>query len=282
MSNFLQRVGMSLLFSAIAAAAIYYSHDPIFSWVYVVVMGGIVMAALWEYYQIAKANGCQPAGAVGYLGTIVYLGLTYAAINEPLLNEWIPICFGLILFAGFFAYCFAGRKPLINLAVTIFGVIYLTLPLSYLIGINFEYGRIWVVYLLLVTKATDAGAYFIGKLCGRSKLAPVISPRKTWEGAFGGFATGTLVSYGFDKFSYAVFGAGLFGNALESLAVGAFLSMIAQVGDLFESLLKRDSGVKDSNKLPGLGGLLDMLDSLVFTTPLLYFFLKLYPFEVAA
>jgi phosphatidate cytidylyltransferase len=278
MSNFLQRIGMSLLFGGITALAIAFSRHPILNWVYVGLVALLILAALWEYYHIAKSNRCEPAEAIGYIGTFAYLALSYLAVQEPQLREWLTITFGLILFAGFFTYCFAGRHPLINLAVTLFGVVYLTLPLSYLIGINFEYGRLWVVYLVVVTKTTDAGAYFVGKLYGKSKLAPVISPRKTWEGAFGGFIIGTFCSYGLHKGSSLLLDAPLFSNSLESLAAGAFLSLIAQVGDLFESLLKRDSGVKDSNKLPGLGGVLDMMDSLVFTTPLLYFFLK---FEVS-
>lgn len=276
MSNFLQRLTLSSILSVIFCLVIYFSDDPHFQPIFVLVLAGVICGALWEYYQIAKANGSEPLGSIGILGSLLYLGLLYLSMSHPMLAEWPLICLGLVFFCAFLSYFFAGISPLENLAVTVFGVIYLTVPLSAMILINIDFGRYWILYLLLVTKLTDVGAYFIGKQWGRIKLAPTISPKKTWEGAVGGFILGTLTSYAMHKLSLGLFDKGLFASSLQSLWFGALMSIVAQIGDLSESLLKRDGGVKDSNRLPGLGGLLDMVDSLVFTTPLLYFFLKVF------
>jgi phosphatidate cytidylyltransferase len=276
MTNFWQRLTLSSILSVIFCFVIYLSDDPYFQPLFVVLLAIVICGALWEYYQIARANGSQPLGSIGILGSLCYLGLLYLSLGYPMLAEWPFICLGLFFFCAFLSYFFAGISPLENLAVTVFGVIYLTVPLSAMMLINIDFGRYWMLYLLLVTKLTDVGAYFIGKQWGRLKLAPTISPKKTWEGAFGGFILGTLTSYAMHKISLSLFGHPLFASSLQSLWFGALVSIVAQIGDLSESLLKRDGGVKDSNRLPGLGGLLDMVDSLVFTTPLLYFFLKVF------
>lgn len=274
MTNFLQRLTFSTILSVIFCLVIYLSDDPYFQPIFVATLAVVICGALWEYYQIARANSLQPLGTVGILGSLCYLGLLYLSLSYPILSQWAFICLGLVLFCAFLSYFFAGISPLANLAVTVFGVIYLTVPLSAIMLIDIQFGRYWMLYLLLVVKLTDVGAYFVGKQWGRLKLAPTISPKKTWEGAIGGFILGTLTSYIMHKISIGLFHKGLFASSLQSLWFGAFMSIIAQIGDLSESLLKRDGGIKDSNRLPGLGGLLDMVDSLVFTTPLLYFFLK--------
>lgn len=272
-NQFLQRILFSTLFSVIVFLAIFYSTDPIFAPFFVALIAGFIAISLWEYYQISKAHGFKPLISIGILGSIAYIASIFLTINPLASSFWPTIVLGTILFCAFLSYFFKGQRPLVNLAITMFGIIYLAVPIAYMIPINFELGRFWLVYLLVVTKLTDVGAYLVGRYFGRHHLAPIISPKKTWEGAFAGFISGTLASYALDKFSTYYFGSSLFDNPLQALAFGAIMSLVAQVGDLFESLLKRDSGVKDSNHLPGLGGLLDMLDSLIFTTPLLYFFI---------
>lgn len=276
MSNFLQRITFGTVLAAIFCLVIYLSDDPSFQPIFASLLAAVICGALWEYYQIAKANNLQPLATIGIIGSLCYLALLYLSLSHPILSEWPFICLGLVFFCAFLSYFFAGISPLANLAVTVFGVIYLTVPLSAILLIDLQFGRYWMLYLLLVTKLTDVGAYFVGKQWGRVKLAPTISPKKTWEGAVGGFILGTLTSYIMHKVSIALFNQGLFSSSLQSLWFGALMSIVAQIGDLSESLLKRDGGVKDSNRLPGLGGLLDMVDSLVFTTPLLFFFIKVF------
>ena len=113
-----------------------------------------------------------------------------------------------------------------------------------------------LIFVLLVVWATDIGGYFAGRSIGGPKLWPSVSPNKTWAGAIGGFAASLLIAGGFAAFSL--------GRALPLLGLGALLSVTGQLGDLFESAVKRHFGVKDSSHLiPGHGGLMDRLDSLV-------------------
>lgn len=276
MNQFLQRLTYSSVISAILFVVIYFSNEPVFQPVFLLVTGGFIAGALWEYYSISKASGSNPVSSIGIIGSLIYLLMVYISQGNPALSDWPLITLGLMLFSSFLYYFFSGVSPFPNLAVTAFGVIYITVPLSAFIPIDLVGGRYWLLYLLLVTKCTDIGAYIVGRQWGRYKLAPVISPKKTWEGAVAGFLTGVLASYLLHKASGLWLGQELFASSLQSLWFGALMSIAAQIGDLSESLLKRASGVKDSNALPGLGGLLDMVDSLVFTTPLLYFFLKLF------
>lgn len=274
-NNFIQRLLMSTVLGAVFCWIIYVSHDPLFQPLFVLVLAFVIASALWEYYKIAKGNGHVPVETVGIFGSIFYLYALYLTMGQTNAFQWPVIILFLTLFASFLYYFFSGISPLVNLAITVFGVAYLTIPLSIMLLIDFDYGRYWMLYLLLVTKSTDIGAYFGGKQLGRHKMAPMISPKKTWEGAVAGFLAGTFTSYILHKLSGEYLGTPLFTSSLQSLCFGALMTIVAQIGDLSESLLKRDSGVKDSNRLPGLGGILDMVDSLVFTAPLLYFFLKL-------
>ncbi len=276
MSNFFQRLTFSSLLSAILFVVIYFSNEPIFQPLFLFFTGAVIVGALWEYYTISKVSGSTPVASIGIFGSIIYLYFVYLATGNAAFADWPLITLTLILFSAFLYYFFSGVSPFPNLAVTMFGVVYITLPLSAFIPINLIDGRYWLLYLLIVTKMTDVGAYLIGKQWGKHQLAPVISPKKTWEGAAAGLITGVLSSYFLHKASGYWLGEDLFASSLQSIGFGFLMSIAAQIGDLSESLLKRASGVKDSNRLPGLGGMLDMVDSLVFTTPMLYFFLKLF------
>jgi phosphatidate cytidylyltransferase len=132
-------------------------------------------------------------------------------------------------------------------------------------------GRWWIAYLLVVTKITDVGAYFAGSLWGRRKLAPAISPKKTIEGAIFGLACAMAASLAFSLLGNY---AGPFRlRTLEWLFLGGLLGAVGQFGDLSESLLKRDANKKDSNALPGVGGVLDLVDSILFNAPIIYIYL---------
>jgi phosphatidate cytidylyltransferase len=129
-----------------------------------------------------------------------------------------------------------------------------------------DLGRNWLLFALLVTFATDTGAFFVGRSMGRHRMLPGISPNKTWEGALGGFilaviaalALGSLLDLGLERWQHA--------------AIGATVGVVSQVGDLFESKLKRISQVKDAGSIiPGHGGILDRLDSLLVSIPTVYY-----------
>jgi phosphatidate cytidylyltransferase len=129
-------------------------------------------------------------------------------------------------------------------------------------------GKYFLLYFILVTKFSDMGAYAVGSLIGRHKMIPRISPGKTWEGFGGAIVVSTGASLVFVHF----FGAHMFGmNPLHAIILGMVLSSTAVIGDLIESLFKREAGVKDSGHLfPGIGGILDLLDSLLFNAPIMY------------
>jgi len=192
----------------------------------------------------------------------------------------------LIMVLGFIAFFVAHfrriENSLLDVAVELFGVCYLAIPLSFMLAILYPFyhgsvvqdGRWWLVYLVGVTKITDVGGYFIGKLFGKHPLAPQLSPKKTIEGAVGGFLFSVLLSI-FMAFLAKSFNVSSFYLTFSNaIWMGMVIGILAQIGDLAESLLKRDAVVKDSNTLPGLGGVLDMLDSLLFTAPVVYFFIR--------
>jgi phosphatidate cytidylyltransferase len=129
-----------------------------------------------------------------------------------------------------------------------------------------------VLYFILVTKFSDLGAYVTGSLIGRHKMIPRISPGKTWEGFGGAIVISTGVSIGYAKIA----GHHLVGmNLVNAIILGVLLSSTAVIGDLIESLFKREAGVKDSGRFfPGIGGILDLMDSLLFNAPLMYLYLR--------
>ena len=163
---------------------------------------------------------------------------------------------------------FGPRRPYRVVAACL---VYIGILLSTMVLLrDVEHGRNWVVLALLATFAVDTGAYTVGKLVGRHKMAPRISPGKTWEGAAGGYLAGFRAVIGLD----ALFDPEI---AFAKIAVLAALLPVAAIcGDLLESWMKRRMGVKDaSGLLPGHGGFLDRLDSILFTTPLVYVFVRL-------
>lgn len=283
MSNFKQRLTISFIVTFVILGAIYLSFLPYVRPFFALFISGIVGSAVWEYYSLARAKGFQPLGATGIVFAIAYTLATFLSTQVPTAVEIPDIILGLALMVFFLYYFSKGSDPFANLSITVFALIYLAIPLSCMIRINYFFpvdslqdGRLYLVYLLVVSKMTDTGAYFFGKQFGHYKLAPFISPKKTWEGAIGGL----IIAITFSMLFYAATSLWLESATpltfAQSIWLGALISILAQFGDLAESLLKRDAGVKDSNQLPGLGGSLDIVDSLIFTLPLMYIFLKMH------
>ncbi|HDM79022.1 MAG TPA: hypothetical protein ENG51_21555 [Deltaproteobacteria bacterium] len=155
-------------------------------------------------------------------------------------------------------------KALEKLVFRIFQVIYIPYCLAHIILLD----RVWIFFVLVVIFAGDSGAFYAGRKFGKRKLCPAISPGKTVEGAIGGFLASLILGLAFG----IIFIGGK--TPFEFVLIAAILNIIGQLGDLGESLIKRSRGVKDSsNILPGHGGLLDRLDSLLFAFPALYYLL---------
>jgi phosphatidate cytidylyltransferase len=207
----------------------------------------------------------------------IFLGASFFFASQSPYFQTLPLFAFFFILLFFFLRSFSKVDgALTTTSFSLFSLIYAALPLSLLFFILFSPfvdGRLWIAYLLMVTKMGDIAAYFGGKLLGKRKLAPRLSPKKTWEGAtFGGLmsvAVSLLFFYGSRQWGWSGFDL----SWKEALVLGVLMSFFGQLGDLAESLLKRDANVKDSNCLPGLGGVLDMVDSLLFAIPLLYLFL---------
>jgi phosphatidate cytidylyltransferase len=164
---------------------------------------------------------------------------------------------------------------LLAISTTLFGLMYVPWLLNFIQKIIFFpriNGPLYVFYFILVTKFSDVGAYVIGSLFGRHKMIPRVSPGKTWEGLAGAVIVSTGASLLFAHLAQGKL-AGM--NLAHATILGVLLSLTAVLGDLIESLFKREAGVKDSGRyLPGIGGILDLLDSLLFNAPLMYLYLR--------
>jgi len=262
-SNLQQRLIASSISVPLAIAAVYFSQDPLLKIIFAFVIALLAGLGLKEMFAMEKGKKLDPKDSISIIFSIAYL---VSLIYIPKLSDFILLVYVLATFLRFFQ---KGKEPLVNLSATFFAFLYITIPLSFLVKITeLENGRIWLFYLLCTVKATDTAAFFIGKSFGKTLLAPIISPQKTWEGAIAGFFGAIFISALFTL----VPGFPL--TLPQNLMLGALISVAAQLGDLSESLLKRDAKVKDSSSLPGLGGVVDILDSLVFAAPLLYILIR--------
>lgn len=163
------------------------------------------------------------------------------------------------------------EQALVNTSVTMFGVIYVGWFFSLVTKIRqLPNGAAWVLYVILVTKSGDAAAYLLGQKFGRTKFIEHISPNKSIEGAAASLTASVATSLLTKTFLPHV-------TFNHLLILGFVLGILALVGDLCESLIKRDCGVKDSGQIPGLGGVLDIIDSLIFTIPFCYYYVSVFP-----
>ncbi|MBF8263747.1 MAG: cdsA [Parachlamydiales bacterium] len=242
-----------------------------------VIVAALSAVAAWEYAQFAKAKGGKPKSpALIALSFLVTFSFFISARDVHL--QWAPPTMFLLAILILFALHFREQAgAVIDLAVSTFGLLYIALPMGMILGILVfsmaDDGRMWVAYLLAVTKMTDMGAYFGGSLWGRRKLAPHISPTKTIEGAGFGLFSALMVSFFFHILGESIPSLNFHLATVEWVSLGIVLGCVGQFGDLSESLLKRDANKKDSNILPGLGGILDAVDSLLFNAPIIYFYL---------
>jgi phosphatidate cytidylyltransferase len=276
-----QRFVVSIVAITILLFAIAFAFHPLGRLLMPLLTILMIGTALKEYFSIARSKGYQPLEKLGLTFAIAYITVLFFSASAPFVDLLPLVALGAALFSVFLYFFLKGEKPILNIAVTLFGILYLVIPLSSLLPLLYLFpnssqdGRWWVIYLLAVTFFTNSCALFIGKALGTRKLAPYISPNKTWEGAVGGFIAAIFISLGF--YFMTLWPSTSIPIALdlwESVFLGGIASVLAQFGDLAESLLKRDAGVKDSSKIPGLGGVLDVVDSMVFTCPFIYLYLK--------
>ena len=242
-------------------------------WIFYGIIYLFSLAGLIEFYKLTSPDLSPLIKLVNYLLILVffiliYMGQLLAALLIIVLLTLLPmIC---LLFLD----PIAGDRNSSNIGKAVMGPIYVALPLAMIIPIdrlyllNHSIRGIWVFFLLAVTFANDTGAFYCGKLFGKHKLYESVSPNKTWEGSIGGLIFALIIAALFSRF----LGPHPINPALFALPLA--MSIAGQIGDLAESMLKRNHEVKDSGGiLPGHGGVLDRIDSLLFSIPVLYLYL---------
>lgn len=277
-----KRAFVSLSVVLIVAVLILFSYYPFIEIFITLLIAAITVIGIWEFAHFCKAKGIQTTPII----MMVFGALEVFAIYLNGMFTWaVEFPIGVMLLAIFALFCSKYNKidnSISSIAVQFFAICYVAIPLGLMLKIlypglsnhfNIRDGRLWFAYLICISKVTDIGAYFGGRLFGKRKLASTLSPSKTIEGAVVGFLFAILLSCGFSFIGRLVPDEIFELPMLNAIVLGAILSIGGQLGDLAESLLKRDAKVKDSNQLPGLGGILDMFDSLLFTIPILFFYL---------
>jgi phosphatidate cytidylyltransferase len=284
MADLNRRLVVSSILGIIVAFLIAFSTSSFVSLLLMFSVAAIAGIGIWEYAQLALNKGIQPATRWMVAAAIAEVAALYASLVFVDFPQ-LPILVLVIAMVVFFLLHFRDATgALFTIAVEFFGVAYVAAPLSLMLGVLYptahqgmpQEGRWWLVYLIFVTKITDVGAYFVGRLWGKTKLSPTLSPKKTVEGAIAGFFSAVVASMLIHFAGKQFFDGNFDLSFTESIWLGMLIAVFSQIGDLAESLLKRDAAVKDSNRLPGLGGVLDMVDSLLFTTPIVYFFIRMH------
>ena len=249
-------------------------------WIFVAALGAISAIGSWELYRMARAAGNEPMDNAG----IAIAASIPLAVHAGYLGVFrISLTIAMLVFMALLASVIwtrgTQRKPLVTFGLTVVGIIYPGLvaymyPLRYHdYAVGALAGTVLLMFPIAVTWATDTGAYAFGRLFGRRKLIPSVSPAKTVEGAVGGLLVAVLGTWLYVTFLMQPF-AQLSVLPLGMILFGLSVGVVGQVGDLVESLLKRDAGVKDSGRLlPGHGGILDRFDSLLFVLPVAYLLL---------
>lgn len=272
--SLLTRTLTAAVFVAVLLSAICY-HYLSFSLLFFVVS----LLAMNEFFKIAGMLGVKPYKAISYgAAVILYASVLLQNIafrySDVLFNA--AVCFGFLVLAG--ALFSKNEKPVNDSAFSLFGIIYCVVPFYILnklvcLGDTGTFGipvykSHYVLGMILLIWASDTYAYLVGSMIGKRKLYEKISPGKTWEGTIGGGVL-TMAS------SYII--AGWFPEIqfVHWLVISVMVVIFGTIGDLFESMLKRQAGIKDSGSImPGHGGILDRFDSLIFVTPFVYLYLN--------
>lgn len=277
-----RRVVTSVVFSVLFLLALF--HPWLAPHLAFLMVGAAITLGLWELYDLVERRGIRVWRICGV--TTGWL-LALASYVRILGYEGFSLEFVAILFLFFSTFSVQLRRGIAGAVPTVmgtfFGVVYVAAPMTAILWIyGLPGGRWLLLFLFLVTCLNDSGAYLIGSKFGRLPLSPRISPRKTIEGSLGGlfcgvagvFLLGWLMQWlsPINYFFWAPAHKTVYGQAF---ILAILLSIVGQVGDLAESMLKRDVGVKDSgSSLTGHGGMLDMADSLLFTVPFTFLYAK--------
>jgi phosphatidate cytidylyltransferase len=250
-------------------------------WLFLLVAEVLVVLAFIEYSRLAAASGLPiPLVPAGVATVIASVGMAFSLPSDATAfsydrfpinaNADAALLVGFVTLSALTLTTWRGERDAIGRAsAAVFPMLYLGLPIGAMVVIRALHGREALFLLMLTVMVSDTAQYYSGRAFGRRLLAPAISPKKTIEGAIGGFVVGATF--------FAVVGAWWLASMPVALRIGLGLALVALGigGDLFESMLKRSAGVKDSSALiPGHGGVLDRIDALLFAAPVYYIVLK--------
>jgi phosphatidate cytidylyltransferase len=267
-SNLLTRVVVAFVFAPLIIYVTILGKLP-----FLIFIEALILLGLWEFLRLSKAKESEiPRIPLMVLGP-------FLAVSAYLWGEKVFVFFVLaMLYASSLFLVIKGKTEgaTSNLALSFLGFFYVAGLFSYLILLRelspeagYRIGGLWIVYLLVCIWSCDTFAYFIGAPLGKHPLSPRVSPRKTIEG-FGGGILGAIAAALFSHFVF--FGCA---QLKDLLIVSAIVALAGQAGDLTESLFKRDAGIKDTSSIiPGHGGILDRFDSLLFVSPIVYYYLR--------
>lgn len=243
-------------------------------WLFLLALVAAVERGLYEYFHIAQQAGFKGIPAVGYVAGALICLAQAAELRKPgALGSAVLILLLLLTLSLALRWATDLREYLGAVASTVFGVLYVAFALSWVVPLRFsnpDTGRGPIFLLFLVIWAGDTCAYLVGRSVGRHLLWPRISPKKTVEGAIGGFAASLLVAWVYAHYFWQT------ADMKTVILLAALVAVAGQVGDLAESAMKRGANLKDSGSiLPGHGGLLDRIDGLLFAAPTLWLTLVL-------
>jgi len=268
-NNLTQRIITGLLGSAGIIAAIYFSE-----WGYFAVMLIICYFTLDEFYKLVGLDGLLPQRTFGTICGVSIYALSFFIEQGTTSYRYYFLIFPIVSCVYMIKlYKKFERKPFTNIAYTFLGIFYVAVPFSLLNVAVFEnekYNYEIIFGSLFILWASDTGAYFAGTFFGKRKLFERISPKKSWEGFFGGAALALIFAFGLSQFFHSL-------SLLQWMIIGVIIIVGGTFGDLVESLLKRSIEIKDSgNSLPGHGGFLDRFDGLLISAPFIVAFLEIF------
>ena len=278
MTNLTKRIAVAAVGIPLAVGVVYLG-----GWFFTIAITLIALQALREFYHLAESKHACPNQSVGLVWLLILL--LEVGLNMIGEGEWgilgVTAVLSLLMMIGIiitlsFELFRARENAILNTSLTAFGVLYIGLCMSPLIvlrnvsrtdlqGSWGDAGAALVLTLFVSVWLADTGAYFVGLSIGKHKLFPRVSPKKSWEGAIGGLVSSTLAFWGMS--SWLLPGV----SPITAIICGITVGIVGPIGDLAESLLKRDAVVKDSSGiLPGHGGLFDRFDSMLFAAPLVF------------
>ncbi len=286
-SIFLRRLLSSVILWSLLLGSIFSGNKTVSDYVFLFIMLMLTGFGLHEFFGLISKRSLACFSGWGLCAGLLLIGSTFVISSGQFLpkptasfvNDFETGFLILVLLGLLIRQFIAKSNPfgIVAISTTLFGFMYVPWLLNFIQKINYFPnidGSIYVLYFILVTKFSDLGAYVVGSLIGKHKMIPRISPGKTWEGFVGAIVVSTAVSLVFAHFAHQRMPEM---TVVHAAVLGIILSLAAVLGDLIESLLKREAGVKDSGRMfPGIGGILDLLDSLLFNAPLMYLYLRLF------